>query len=109
MAELSPVQAQITGAEVSKTAADDAGETFRPGDNLAFIVANGDAAAHTVTVAVPGSTRYAQPHPDVDVNVPAGGEVAIGPFPSDLADPADGFVHLSYDATTSVTRVLMRN
>lgn len=109
MAELTPVQVQITGSDVAKTAADGAGETFRPGKDLSLLVANGDTAAHTVTVVVPGQTRYAQEEPDVAVSVPAGAEVAIGPFPSDLADPGDGFVHVGYDATTSVTRVLIRS
>jgi hypothetical protein len=108
MAELTPVQVQLGGADVAKAAADAAGETFRPGDNLALVVANGDTVARTVTVAVPGNTRFGQAQPDVAVTVAAGGEQAIGPFPAELRDPADGLVHVSYDAVTATDRVLVR-
>ena len=57
----------------------------------------------TVTVVVPGNTRYGQADPDVTITVPAGGTSLIGPLPRDLADPADGLVHITYSAVTSLT------
>lgn len=110
MALLTAKQIQITGTDVTPTAADAAGETFKPGD-YTLTINNGSAVAVTATVAVPGNTLFGQPQPDVAVTVAAGAWKAIGPFPAGLADPADGLVHVTYDAApaATVTRVLMRN
>jgi hypothetical protein len=87
----------ITGTESEKTAADAAGDTFRPGPRVALVVANRHATiARTVMVVVPGNTKYDQPNPDIPIVIAAGAEIAIGPFPDDLADPADGLVHVTY-------------
>jgi hypothetical protein len=105
-----PVQAQITGAVSTKTAAASGGDTFAPGD-LTFDVANGHATLpRTVTVAVPGNSKYGQANPDVAVVIAALTSKAIGPFPADLADPTDGLVHVTYsDAAADLTVSLVRN
>lgn len=108
MALLTPTQAKVTGSVVTLAAADVAGETFRPDDHVALWVLNGSGVSITVTVAVPGNTKYGQTQPDVAVVIAAGAAQAIGPFPADLADPADGLVHVTYSAVTTVTRRLVR-
>jgi hypothetical protein len=58
----------------------------------------------TVTVLTPGNDKYGQARPDIAVAVPATtGERLIGPFPADLADPADGLVAITYSGVTSLT------
>lgn len=107
MAFLTPVQVKITGTKITKVAASAGGDTFAPGD-VKLVVVNGDASPHTVTIAVPGNTKYGQAQPDIAQTIPAGEEWEFGPFPVDLADPADGVVHVTYDAVTSVTVALKR-
>lgn len=107
MAELIPTQVQVGGVQVAKAAADVAGDTFAPGD-VKLHVDNGSAGAVLVTIAVPGNTKYGLAQPDVTRSIPAGQEFVFGPFAADLADPADGLVHVTYDAVTSVTRALLR-
>jgi len=108
MAILTPAQVQIGGTQVSKTAADVAGDSFEPGDKLKLHVLNGSAGAITVTIVTPGVTRYGQADPDVTRSIPAGQEWAFGPFGSDLADPVTGRVSVTYSAVTTVTRALLR-
>ena len=96
-------QAQVAGTAVDFTAADAAGDTVPPNSRGALMVRNGDTTAKTVTVVTPGNTRYGQADPDVPVTVAAGATALIGPFPQDLADPADGLVHVTYSAVTAVT------
>lgn len=102
MANLTFQNAKITGGAVALQAAASGGDTVAPNSRGAVLVNNGSGASITVTVAVPGNTRYAQPEPDVAVAVAAGAYKLIGPFPSDLADPSDGLVHLTYSSATSV-------
>lgn len=102
MANLSFQNAKITGGAVALAAASAGGDTVAPNSRGAVLVQNGSGALVTVTVSVPGNTRYAQPEPDVAVAVAAGAFALIGPFPQDLADPSDGLVHLTYSSATSV-------
>lgn len=111
MAKLTPVQRKITGASAPMTAAASGGDTFEPGPHT-FVVRNAHASApRTVTIAVPGKTKYGIDNPDIAVVVAAnGGQQAIGPFPADLADPADGLVHVTYsDSAADLTRALIRS
>lgn len=108
MANLTPTQIKIGGAVTTLQSADVAGETFEPGDRVALWVKNGSGASITVTVAVPGKTKYGVDNPDLAVTIAAGTEQAVGPFPADLADPADGRVHVTYSSVTTVTRRLVR-
>lgn len=102
-------QAKITGVVLSKTAAAVAGDTFAPGDT-AVIFANAHATLpRTITVAVPGNTKYGQAQPDVAIVIAALTQQVVGPFPDDLADPADGLVHVTYsDAAADLTVSLLR-
>lgn len=101
MALLSPQQIQITGTEVTYSPASGGGDTVRPGERTFLHVKNDDVADKTVTIVVPG-TKFGQALPDVQVVVTAGEERFIGPLSRELAD-TDGFIDITYSATTSVT------
>jgi len=103
MALLGYQQAKIAGTALNYVAATGDGDTIPPNDRGMLLVRNAGAGSVTVTVAVPGSTKYGQANPDVAVAVAAGADVAVGPFPADLADPASGHVGITYSAVASVT------
>lgn len=107
MALLTRQVAKITGTTITYQAAAAGGDTFQPGDRTELRVRNGGGSSVTVTVVVPGNTRYGVAEPDVPVVVAAGAEVAIGPFPDDLRDPATGTAGVTYSGTTSVTVALV--
>lgn len=109
MALLSYQQAQIGGTVVTFTAAGGSGDTLPADDNGVLMVNNGSGAGITVTVAVPGNTKFGVAQPDVtSVSIGAGAIGVVGPLPADLRDPADNLVHVSYSATTSVTVAAVR-
>lgn len=103
MATLPYVQVGIAGTNPGLVAAAAGGDKVAPNERGALHVRNGSGASINVTVVVPGNTKYGQANPDVVVAVPAGADRLIGPFPSDLADPADGLVAITYSAVTTVT------
>lgn len=76
-----------------------AGDEAQVGTNLFLVVRNGDAASHTVTIAVPGTGFTGTAHPDLVETVEAG-ELAIIPLSPVFADPTiGGRAAISYDAT----------
>lgn len=109
MAEVSQSQSKIGGTVLSATAATAGPDTVEPGDRVVLIVQNGDAASITITVTVPGSTRWGEDQPDVtSVSIPAGDIASIGPFPRELADPSTGKVEVTSSSTASVNLYAVR-
>ena len=101
---LSPVLPVVAGTPITWTAPTTEGDAIRP--SAVLMVRNGGAAAITLTL-VTGATAGGYAVADQTVNVPAGGEVAVGPFPAvfpQLSGPTAGFVHVDYSAVASVTR-----
>lgn len=103
MATIPYVQAAVAGANPGFAAATSGGDVLAPNDHGILLVNNGSGSSITVTIAVPGNTKYGIANPDPTIAVPAGTIRAIGPFPSDLGDPTDGMVHITYSAVTTVT------
>lgn len=103
MATLAYQRAAIGGTTLTMAAASGGGDKVAPDNDGLVLVTNGGGGSITVTVAVPGNTKYGGAEPDVAVAVGAGVSKLIGPFPQDLADPADGLVALTYSGVTSVT------
>lgn len=105
MAELTVQSITDSGLNPSYAAADAAGDSFESnGTSTFFHVKNGDASAHTVTVASqvtdpPAGTAA----DDLAVSVPAGEERMIGPFPRSAYHDANGLVQATYDAVTGMT------
>lgn len=78
------------------------------GKNTFYVVKNGDASPHTVTVTVPGETSYGQDTPDPAIVIAAGEEAWI-PLRKEY-DAADGTgrATIGLDATTSITHAVVR-
>lgn len=103
MALLTAQPTTIAGSVITYTAAAGGGDTFAVNDHGTFIVRNGGGSPITVTIAVPGNTKYGLAAPDVTKSVTAGADFQFGTFPADLADPADFLVHVTYSGVTTVT------
>lgn len=103
MATLIYAQVTIAGTNPGLAAASVGGDKVPPNDRGALLVVNGSGSSINVTTVVPGNTRYGQAQPDVVDAVPANSTRLIGPFPSDLADPADGLVAITYSAVATVS------
>lgn len=106
MATLTPQRSSVSGTAITYAAAGAGGDKFGPGADRHFRVKNGSGGALTVTIAVPGNTKYAIANPDIGpVSVAAGAEYCFGPFPDDLGDPADsGLIAITYPGgVTSLT------
>jgi hypothetical protein len=107
MALLTPQQVGITGRKATYAAASGGGDTLKPDDSVCLHVKNGSGGSITVTVVVPGE-KFGQPLTDVAVAIPGGEDRFIGPFPRELADPADGLVDITYSDVTSLTVAALR-
>jgi hypothetical protein len=83
------------------------GDTAQCGDGYLLLVKNGDAAAKTVTITVPGNLPTGDAYPDKAYVVPAG-EMWPIPLLGIYADPTDGVAHIAYSATTNVTRAVVK-
>lgn len=102
MATLTSQPVSVLGTTLTQNAASAGGDKFVAGTVL--VIRNGSGAGITVTVVVPGNTKYSVAAPDYTVSVGAGAIAMIGPLPSDLADPTDSYlITVQYSAVTSVT------
>lgn len=84
-----------------------ANDTAEVGVGLWLIVRNDDVADKTVTIATPGLLTTGDAYPDKAYTVTAGTEAWI-PLLADYRDPSDGLAHITWSATTSVTRAVVR-
>lgn len=96
-----------SGLEPSYTAATADGEKFVNNGRVFIHVKNGDASQHTVTVQTPGTVDGLDVA-ERTVDIPAGEERIIGPFPPGHYNQADGKVYIDYDAVTSITLAAIR-
>jgi hypothetical protein len=83
-----------------------AGDTAQVGPNKFLVVQNGDAAPHTVTVAVPGTDYTGAATPNLIESI-AVGEVAIIPLGNQYADAAAAIPYqatITYDATPATLK-----
>jgi hypothetical protein len=103
MATLGYQSPKTSGTVVNFVAASAGGDKIPARPHGCVLLKNASGGAITVTVAVPGNDAYGTAKPDFTVSVAAGATEAIGPFPSDLADPTDSLVHLTYSGVTSLT------
>lgn len=107
MAVLTAQDAPVAGLDtVSWTPASASGDEAPTGTGMVLLVRNDDAAAHTLTLATPGTVRGI-PVQDVDVTIPAG-EVAVVPLSSVYRNPALRRAALSWDGVTSVDVAVVR-
>lgn len=107
MATVDTQQIQRAGTAPAYSAASGGGDKFRPDERTFLHVKNSDVAAHTVTVATPG-TVLGLAVSDVAVSVPAGGERMVGPFPGEHFVGADGLAAVTWSAVTGMTFAVVR-
>lgn len=105
MATLTPQRSQVQGTVITYAAAAGGGDKFGPGADRHFRVKNGGGSPITVTVVVPGNTKYGIANPDITSgSIAAGAEWCFGPFPDDLGDSTDsGLISVTYSGVTTVT------
>lgn len=108
MAELTvqAVTRASDGLEPTYAAASGGGDTVRVAENLFLHVKNGDASAHTVTVATPG-TVAGLAIADLTATIPASEERMIGPIDQNFR-ASTGLASITYDGVTSVTIAAIR-
>jgi hypothetical protein len=108
MANLTPQSTSVIGTSLTLSPA-----TVTVGDtvpvNSKVILRNGSGSSINVTIVTPGNDQYGIARPDVVTAVANGAMYAFGgPFPADLADPANSYlVTLICSAVTSVTLSVM--
>jgi hypothetical protein len=106
MAEIPIRTATVDGVNLNLQAAA-ASDTAKVGAGYSLIVNNASVAEVDVTFAVPGKTEVGVDQPDKIVPVAAGQLRAI-PLLDAYADPVDGLAHITWEATASVTRVVLK-
>jgi hypothetical protein len=89
------------------------GDTADCGTGLRLELRNSTASVITVTLVTPGVLETGDAYPDKAVPVPAAvagvpGE-ARPPLLPVYRDPADGLCHITYSATTGLTRAVVRS
>lgn len=103
MAELSLQEVTRDGLNVSFVAASSGGDSLDIDGIVWLRVKNGDASAHTVTVAsTVGSPPPGTTVNDVSQSIPAGEERDIGPFPKSGFGDSQRKASITYDAVTSM-------
>jgi hypothetical protein len=104
MATIQPQRAKVSGTAITYAAASGGGDKFKPGQHREYRVKNGHSSAQSVTIAVPGNTKYGAANPDIGpVSIAAGVEFTFGPFDVDLGDSDDGMVDVTYSGVTALT------
>lgn len=106
MAEIPVRTASFNGINLALGAAA-ASDTAKCGPGYALLVNNGSGGPVDVTIAVPGNTGYGVATPDKTITVPAG-QLWLIPLLEVYRDPADRLAHISWSATASVTRAVVK-
>lgn len=106
MAQITTYTASVNGGNFALGNAA-AGDTAACGNGEKLIVQNSSGASVTVTIAVPGNLATGDPYPDKQYTIPVG-QMWVLPLYQIYADPADGLAHITWGATASVTRGVLK-
>lgn len=106
MAQIATQYGSVTSGNLTLAAAA-ASDTAQVGDGIYLIVKNGDSSSHTVTITTPSTLATGDAYPDKAYVVPAG-EMWFIPMLAIYADFTDGLAHLTWSATTSMTRAVFK-
>lgn len=99
----------VPGAVPTWAAAAVGGDKIPAGTGAFLLVRNGGASPMTVSIPLPGNTRFGQALPDpTALTIAAGAVGIIGPFDVDLANTTDNLVDVVYSAVTTVTVLLLQ-
>lgn len=93
-------------ADADYAAASSGGDKAATGSGVLLLVKNGDAASHTVTLAVPQTVDTLAVSART-VTVPAG-DTAVIPLQDLYKNPSTQLASWTYDAVTSVTVAVIR-
>lgn len=96
----------VTGTAITMGAAA-SGDTAQVGDGMWLLVRNGDASSKTATLATPGNDVFGSAFADKVYTIAAGDIVPIRLL-KEYRDPSTGTVAITWSATTSVTRAVLR-
>lgn len=106
MADLDAQRMTLSGLQPTYSSAAAGGDTAPVGSDVFIHVKNGDASAHTVTVATPGTVgdlAIADAAQAIDA-----GEEAFIPMRATYRNAATGRASITYDAVTSVTIAVLQ-
>lgn len=106
MAALSAQRLSVAGTAPTYSAASAGGDTAPVGPGLVLQVANGSAAAVTVTVVTPG-TVDGLAIADAALAIPAGDSGFI-PLARVYSNPATGLANITYSATATVKAAVLQ-
>lgn len=104
---LTPQVAVDTGLNLSLSAANTDGHSFKADPRCVLVVANASGGAVTVTVPTSDTVRGLAIE-DRTVSVPASQTRYIGPFGDHYTEDATGDVNINFSAVASVTCALLR-
>lgn len=107
MALLTTQSITRTGLEAAYSSCSAGGDTFTNSGYELIHVKNGHSAAQTVMVATP-ATSYGLAIADPAIEITAGEDRFIGPFPTALFNGSADTVSLSYSSTTSLTIAVLK-
>lgn len=102
MAELTVQRTGLEGLAPEFDAADELGDEFVNSGKAVLHVKNGGMSELTVTVDSQAKCNFGFDH-DIAVDVAAGEESIIGPFPKARFDDPNKKVQISYSGVTDVT------
>lgn len=108
MATVSTEAIGLAGLNATYNAASAGGDKFTPTDKTLIHAKNGSGSQITVTIVTPGTSIGGAAIADLTVDVPAGEDRFIAPFPANHFAASDGLADLTWSATTSVTFAVLR-
>ncbi len=100
--ELDAQKISQTGTSPSFTAADDAGDSFFNSGDVVLHIKNGGTSLITATIDSVEKCNQGYDH-DLQVDVEAGAEKIVGPFPGSRFSDENRRTNISYSAVASVT------
>jgi hypothetical protein len=107
MANLDTSQAISSEAAINYVAVGGSGDRVLYTEGTFVIVRKGGTGSTTVTVTVPGSTRWGAANPAKTKTVAQGADVPIALLP-EYVDPADGRVAIACSPSADTTIAVMR-
>jgi len=99
--ELTVEKSSLEGLDPTHNSANADGNFFQNSGKEILIIKNGDASAHTATIASADDCNQGFTH-NVEITVPAGEERVVGPFKQKRFNTS-GQASITYDDVTSVT------
>lgn len=101
MATLTAQQAVVAGVQLSYAAAAAGGDDF-PNDGNTYVILRNSSAGNVVTFAATGAEGGVDIG-DLQVTVPAGESMLVGPFATHVFNDSSGQVAMTYDTEANLS------